>query len=81
MSKYSFPSIHATVAFAFATTIIFTQYESTGLTRWLLVSAVLLFILAKAISISRIMVGVHYYFDILVGGILGIAVGCAALLL
>lgn len=78
--KYSFPSIHSLAAFSMATAIALFQYLETGISIPLLGSIIVLFSLAKLIAVSRIMVGVHYYGDILAGGVIGVAVGMFALL-
>lgn len=64
---YSFPSGHATVAFAIATAV-YIYYRPLGKT---------LFIFAFLIALSRIYVAVHYPVDVVVGAVLGcgIAVG------
>lgn len=66
-SWFSFPSSHATVAFAMAT--LLSRYEP----RW----RILLFILAGLISFSRIYLGVHYPFDVFAGAIIGSGIGLA----
>ncbi|MBI1907881.1 phosphatase PAP2 family protein [Candidatus Uhrbacteria bacterium] len=57
----SFPSGHATVSFAIASTMYFFNAE---LFLWFLAAAVL-------VSLSRVAVGVHYLSDILVGALIG----------
>jgi undecaprenyl-diphosphatase len=58
----SFPSGHATFSFALATAIYFYTNHKIGL----------LFILgATLIGLSRIIVGIHWPFDILAGAVLG----------
>jgi undecaprenyl-diphosphatase len=64
----SFPSGHAATAFAAAVAIALV-YPRLG--RPLLV-------LAAAIAISRVYLGVHYILDVAAGTLLGIAVGIAA---
>jgi undecaprenyl-diphosphatase len=64
----SFPSGHAATAFAAAVAIAIV-YPRLG--RPLLV-------LAAAIAISRVYLGVHYILDVAAGTLLGIAVGIAA---
>lgn len=78
--KYSWPSIHSLTAFAMATAVIVLQYEQNGYSWIFLCSTVALLLMAKLIAISRIMVGVHYYGDILAGGIFGVALGLLAFL-
>jgi undecaprenyl-diphosphatase len=57
----SFPSDHATAAFAIATAIWL---------RWRLAGAVSL-VLAAALAVARVAVGVHYPGDVVAGAILG----------
>ncbi len=64
-SWFSFPSSHATAAFAMAA--LLSQYEP----RW----RIGLYILATLISFSRIYLGVHYPFDVLAGAIIGSCLG------
>lgn len=61
----SFPSGHATVSFACATVL------AVALPRL----AIPLYLLAAAIAWSRVVVGVHYPLDVLVGALLGTAIG------
>jgi len=63
----SFPSGHATVSFACATTLALAVPRLT----WPL------FALATLISFSRVYVGVHYPFDVLAGAALGVAIAIA----
>jgi len=63
----SFPSGHATVAFACATMLALAVPRL----RWPL------FTLAALIAFSRVYVGVHYPLDVLVGAILGVGIGFA----
>jgi len=64
-ATYSFPSGHATVAFACATTIAFAVPRL----RWPL------YALAVLVAFSRVYVGVHYPGDILAGALLGLLLG------
>lgn len=64
---YSMPSSHATNAFAVAT-MFAIQVKRI---------APYLYGFASIIALSRIFVGVHYPFDVLMGGIVGIMVGIA----
>ncbi len=63
----SFPSGHATVAFACATTIALAVPRL----------ALPLFALAALVAWSRVYVGVHYPLDVLAGAILGVALAFA----
>lgn len=62
----SFPSDHATAAFAIAFTVLFFSMR---------IGSVLL-AAAGAIGVSRILVGLHYPSDVLAGAVIGLA--CAA---
>ena len=66
-ATYSFPSGHATVSFACATTLALAVPRLS----------VPLYTLAVLISFSRVYVGVHYPLDVLAGAILGIAIAKA----
>ena len=63
-SSLSFPSAHATSSFAVATAM--TRVDSLG---------ALAFVLALALSLGRPYLGMHYPSDVLVGAVLGIALG------
>ncbi len=80
MLAYSFPSLHAVGAFAAATSLSFLLLITYNqIISWF--GVIVLMILAKLISLSRIVVGVHYYSDVLVGGMLGVTVGLIMMLL
>ena len=66
-STYSFPSGHATVAFACATVLALAVPRL----------AVPLYALAGLVALSRVYVGVHYPFDVLAGAVLGIVLALA----
>lgn len=62
---YSFPSTHATFAFALAVILAYKEPKwKKGL-----------FLLAFAISLSRIYLGHHYPIDVVAGGLLGWGIG------
>jgi undecaprenyl-diphosphatase len=62
---YSFPSGHATLAFALAVVLAYIEPKwKKGL-----------FLLAFAISLSRVYLGHHYPIDVIVGGLLGWGIG------
>jgi len=67
----SFPSGHATIAFACATVL---SYFKPRL-------APAFFLLALAIGFSRVYVGVHYPLDVVGGAVLGVAVGALVIAL
>lgn len=62
---YSFPSGHATLSFAVASTLALFDKKR----RFLYYS------FATLIGYSRIYLGCHYFFDVLAGGILGMGIG------
>ncbi len=64
---HSFPSGHATVAFACATVLAMAVPRL----------AVPLYVLAALIGFSRVYVGVHYPLDVLAGALLGVAIAFA----
>jgi undecaprenyl-diphosphatase len=66
-STFSFPSGHATVAFASATVLALAVPRL----RWPL------FALAALIAFSRVYVGVHYPGDVLAGAVLGVGIATA----
>ena len=66
-TKYdSFPSGHATFFFALATAIYLYDRRAGAF----------FFICAILISIARVMAGVHFPLDILVGALIGTVIGC-----
>jgi undecaprenyl-diphosphatase len=66
---YSFPSTHATIAWAMAYVL---WREDKKLRPWLI-------ILATLISLSRIYLGVHYPSDVIAGSLIGIGIGLFSL--
>lgn len=66
--SYSFPSGHATVAFALATVL------SAKEPRW----KWWFYLLAAAIATSRVYLGVHFPADVIAGGVLGLIIGYAS---
>lgn len=68
-SGYSFPSSHATTAFAMA--VILSNFQPKLRT--------LFFFLALCVSLSRVYMGVHYPSDIIAGAVVGIGIGSVSL--
>jgi len=66
-STYSFPSAHAAVIFAAVTTLTF-HYKNKRL-------GSILFLLGCLVALSRVILGVHIFEDIIVGSIIGIIIG------
>jgi len=69
--KWSMPSNHAANIFALAVVLSYF-YDRIKIP---------LFILASLIALSRVYVGVHYPSDVIVGGLLGYAIGWLAITL
>ena len=69
--SYSFPSGHATIAFAMA--VVLSRKEP----KWWWI----FYVLAVLISLSRIFLGKHYPLDVIVGGLLGWSIGKLSLIL
>src|SRR3989339_487046 len=68
IKTYSFPSAHSASGFAFATALAYAFLNSSLQYAWMFVIA--FYLLALYISFSRIVVGVHYFLDVLAGSIL-----------
>ena len=68
---YSFTSSHATNHFAVAVFLIFALGAQFKRIKWPLL------IWASSIAFAQVYVGVHYPFDVIVGGILGSLIGYA----
>ncbi len=66
---YSFPSGHATVSWALA--VVLASVEQRYAFLW--------FFLAFCISLSRVYLGVHFPSDVIVGAMIGLAIGRATL--
>ena len=62
----SFPSGHAASSFAAATVLAFALSRRRALVTW---------ILAAAVAISRVYIGVHYPLDVAAGALVGAALG------
>jgi membrane-associated phospholipid phosphatase len=70
---YSLPSGHATISAAVATVMLLETHFPNPLA---LVAVAVAFVIAEIlIGIGRIVVGVHYFADIITGFVLGIAFG------
>ncbi len=75
ISTFSFPSMHASISFAFATALSIAFINSWLAFGWLY--ALIFFLIAICITASRIIVGVHYFGDALAGALLGMVVSIA----
>ncbi len=71
LDSYAFPSGHASLAWAMSTVLAFEEPKK----RWWL------YLLAFAISLSRIYLGKHYPLDVIAGSLLGVGIGHGALFL
>lgn len=70
-SRYSFPSGHSLTIFSLLTLLYyFSNKASTKL---------LLILFGSSVAISRVLVGVHWPIDVLIGSALGIAISLAAI--
>jgi undecaprenyl-diphosphatase len=72
IKTYSFPSAHAASSFAFATVLAYAFVQSSFEYDWIF--AVAFYLLALYISLSRIIVGVHYFLDVVAGSLLGVVI-------
>lgn len=63
----SFPSLHAMMTFAFASTVVFIG----SFPKW----GKVFLLVAALVSIARVFAGVHYLSDVAVGAALGIGIG------
>jgi undecaprenyl-diphosphatase len=77
MHTYSFPSGHSSISFAFATSLSILFLSSSLEYSW--IYALAFFIVAICIALSRIVVGVHYAGDVLIGSLIGILVSVTLL--
>lgn len=76
-TDFSFPSGHASGSFAFASFVAYVLLRSkvTGGGAWRWVLSLALVSLAAAIGLSRVVLGVHFPGDVLVGGAVGTCFG------
>ncbi|PJC24224.1 hypothetical protein CO057_03965, partial [Candidatus Uhrbacteria bacterium CG_4_9_14_0_2_um_filter_41_50] len=72
---FSFPSAHASTSMAFATSLGYAFIGSSLEYGW--VFAFIWFLLACLIAMSRVVVGVHYFFDVLIGALIGYLIAYA----
>jgi membrane-associated phospholipid phosphatase len=73
VNEYSFPSLHAAISGSLATSVSLVVLEITT-HQYALPSVIFLGVIAALVTISRIMVGVHYLSDILAGLAVGIGI-------
>ncbi len=79
IETYSFPSAHATVSSAAASALgLLTSFSSPTVA---VIAVLCLTVFALLIGLSRIVVGVHYFGDVLVGWILGDVIALGGLLM
>ncbi|MEN9413668.1 MAG: hypothetical protein RLZZ342_755 [Candidatus Parcubacteria bacterium] len=76
-SGFSFPSGHATNAFAFGTFLALLLWHHLPAGRMRIFVALLPLLFAALIAFGRVYLGVHYVSDVCVGALLGIVFGCA----
>jgi len=69
---FSFPSAHASTSMAFATSLAYAFIGSSLQYGWAFAFA--WFLLACLIAMSRVVVGVHYFFDVIAGAFLGYSI-------
>ena len=69
---FSFPSGHAVRCFNIATCVLLTYSPALGLLLWLW---------ATAVSVGRIVQGIHYVYDVVAGAAMGITIACVFSLL
>jgi undecaprenyl-diphosphatase len=74
-SGFSFPSGHATNAFAFGTFLALFVWHHVPAGRARTCAAALPLLLAALIAFGRVYLGVHYLSDVCVGALLGIVFG------
>jgi undecaprenyl-diphosphatase len=76
-TDYSFPSGHAAGSFAFASFVAYALLRSrvTGGGAWRWILALVMAVLAAAIGLSRIVLGVHFPGDVLAGATIGTCAG------
>ena len=74
---YSFFSAHAANSFGLAGSTFMGLRTYNGTPKWKKAYGIWIFFWAAMVSISRIFVGKHYLGDVIVGSIIGLAVGLA----
>lgn len=72
VTTFSFPSAHSSTSFAFATSLSIMFLNSSLEVSW--VYAVAFILLAISIALSRVIVGVHYFGDVVAGSLLGVLI-------
>lgn len=76
-ARLSFPSGHASVSFAAASTLSYTLFERHGMKPWTVAVSGAAYSAAAGVAGLRVAAGKHFVTDVLAGAALGTAVGLA----
>ncbi len=80
ITRFSFPSGHATIATIFFTILLYSLIENIKSKKVKIILTIAAIIIILLISFSRIYLGVHWFSDVLGGIILGILINSSILL-